>query len=114
MPSEVWIAADAHCGQQGAQFFLGDPRRQDLADVVLGHDGVPLLGEAGVRQAFPSAEQPAAAGVSPAVMQDIEVDGYRQEAGTLAAVGICAIHRDPALWDNPLVQRAGHRIRLKE
>jgi hypothetical protein len=41
MPSEMWIAADARCGQQGAQFFLGDPRRQDLAGVVGGHDGVP-------------------------------------------------------------------------
>lgn len=34
---------------------------------------------------------------------DIEVDGHRVEAGTMVAVGIYALHRDPALWDNPLV-----------
>jgi hypothetical protein len=56
------VAADAQCGHQGAQFFLADPRRQDLGGVVLGHDGVPHLREAGVRQTFPSAEQPAAVG----------------------------------------------------
>ena len=36
-------------------------------------------------------------------MQDIEVDGHKVEAGTLAVVGIYAIYRDPTLWDNPLV-----------
>ena len=36
-------------------------------------------------------------------MQDVEVDGYRVEAGTMVAVGIYALHRDPALWDDPLV-----------
>ena len=36
-------------------------------------------------------------------MQDIEVDGHRVEAGTMVMVGIYALHRDPALWDNPLV-----------
>jgi cytochrome P450 len=36
------------------------------------------------------------------VMQDIEVDGYRVEAGTFAVVGIYAMHHDPALWDDPL------------
>jgi hypothetical protein len=62
MPSEVRVAANAHGRQQGAQFFLGDPRRQDLAGVILGHDGVPHLREAVVRQAFPSTEQTAAVG----------------------------------------------------
>ncbi|PQM46209.1 Putative cytochrome P450 137 [Mycobacterium talmoniae] len=33
---------------------------------------------------------------------DITVDGYRVEAGTMLAVGIYALHRDPALWDRPL------------
>ena len=33
---------------------------------------------------------------------DIDVDGYRVEAGTELVVGISAMHRDPALWDNPL------------
>jgi cytochrome P450 len=36
-------------------------------------------------------------------MQDIVVDGYRVEAGTMVVVGTYAIHRDPALWDDPLV-----------
>ena len=45
---------------------------------------------------------PPAAAVSRMAMQDIEVDGHRVEAGTLVAVGIYALHRDPALWDNPL------------
>ena len=33
---------------------------------------------------------------------DIDVAGYRVEAGTELVVGISAMHRDPALWDNPL------------
>ena len=36
-------------------------------------------------------------------MRDIEVDGYRVEAGTMLDVGIYAMHRDPALWEHPLV-----------
>ena len=35
--------------------------------------------------------------------RDIAVDGDRVEAGNFLAVGIYALHRDPALWDNPLV-----------
>ena len=35
--------------------------------------------------------------------QDIDVDGYRVEAGSWAIVGIYAMHRDPAFWDHPLV-----------
>ncbi|MGA9614897.1 MAG: cytochrome P450, partial [Mycobacterium sp.] len=31
------------------------------------------------------------------------VDGYRVEAGSIVAVGINALHRDPALWERPLV-----------
>ncbi|UTT50523.1 cytochrome P450 [Rhodococcus gordoniae] len=34
-------------------------------------------------------------------MQDVEVDGYRIPAGTNTVVGIYALHRDPALWDEP-------------
>lgn len=37
------------------------------------------------------------------VMKDFDVDGYRVEAGTLVVVGIYAMHRDPSLWDHPLV-----------
>jgi cytochrome P450 len=46
---------------------------------------------------------PPAAAVGRLATQDIEVDGYRVEAGTMVNLGIYAVHRDPALWDNPLV-----------
>jgi cytochrome P450 len=36
------------------------------------------------------------------LMQDIEADGHRLEAGTHVLVAINAIHRDPTLWDDPL------------
>lgn len=44
---------------------------------------------------------PPAAGVGRVATTDIEVDGYRVEAGTLLAVGIYALHRDPELWEQP-------------
>ncbi|MCV7331403.1 cytochrome P450 [Mycobacterium cookii] len=46
---------------------------------------------------------PPAAGVGRLALSDIEVDGYRVEAGTIVAVAISALHRDPALWDRPQV-----------
>ncbi len=46
---------------------------------------------------------PPAAGVGRLAVRDIEVGGYRVEAGSLMAVGIYALHRDPAVWDDPLV-----------
>ena len=46
---------------------------------------------------------PPAAGVGRLAVRDFAVDGYRVEAGSLLAVGIYALHRDPALWDRPLV-----------
>jgi cytochrome P450 len=46
---------------------------------------------------------PPAAGVARLAVRDIAVDGYRVEAGSLLAVGIYALHRDPALWEDPLV-----------
>ncbi|MBV9641641.1 MAG: cytochrome P450 [Mycobacteriaceae bacterium] len=45
---------------------------------------------------------PPAAAIGRLVMQDIEVDGYRLEEGTVAVVAIYAMHRDPSLWDAPL------------
>jgi cytochrome P450 len=47
--------------------------------------------------------QPPAAGVARLAVRDIAVAGYRIEAGSIMAVGIYALHRDPALWDRPLV-----------
>lgn len=35
-------------------------------------------------------------------MRDVEIDGYRVEAGTMLLFGIMAVQRDPALWDSPL------------
>lgn len=46
---------------------------------------------------------PPAAGVGRLATRDIAVGGYRVEAGTLLAVGIYALHRDPDLWENPYV-----------
>lgn len=45
---------------------------------------------------------PPAATTGRTAMRDIAVGGYRVEAGTMLAVGIYALHRDPTLWDHPL------------
>jgi cytochrome P450 len=45
---------------------------------------------------------PPAAGVGRLAVRDIAVDGYRVEAGSIIAIGINALHRDPALWERPL------------
>jgi cytochrome P450 len=42
---------------------------------------------------------PPAAASGRLVMRDIDVDGYRVQAGTMVAVGVYAIQRDPALWE---------------
>lgn len=44
---------------------------------------------------------PPAAGVGRVAVQDIAVGGYRVETGTLLAVGIYALHRDPTIWPDP-------------
>lgn len=46
---------------------------------------------------------PPGAATARMAQQVIEVDGFRVEAGSMLIVGIYALHRDPALWDNPLV-----------
>jgi cytochrome P450 len=46
---------------------------------------------------------PPVAATGRTAMHDFEVDGHRVEAGTMLIVGIYALHRDPALWDHPLV-----------
>jgi cytochrome P450 len=45
---------------------------------------------------------PPGGAVSRAAVRDIEVDGYRVEAGSILAYGIWAVQRDPALWPDPL------------
>jgi cytochrome P450 len=45
---------------------------------------------------------PPAAVTARMVTEDIDVDGYRVEAGSTVMVGIYAMHRDPELWDDPL------------
>lgn len=45
---------------------------------------------------------PPAAGTMRSPTRDIVVDGHRVEAGTIAMVSFYALHRDPALWDDPL------------
>ena len=46
---------------------------------------------------------PPAAAVGRTAMRDINVDGYRVPAGTTLIFGTYAVHRDPALWEHPLV-----------
>ncbi len=45
---------------------------------------------------------PPAAGTQRCTTRDIAVDGHRVETGTVAVVSFYALHRDPALWDDPL------------
>ncbi|MGD9618921.1 MAG: cytochrome P450 [Mycolicibacterium sp.] len=44
---------------------------------------------------------PPAAGVGRVAVRDIAVGGYRVPAGSLLAIGIYALHRDPAIWPDP-------------
>jgi cytochrome P450 len=44
---------------------------------------------------------PPAAAIIRLATQDTVVDGYRIDKGTNLLVGIYALHRDPALWDDP-------------
>ena len=37
------------------------------------------------------------------IQDRVAADGYRVEAGSFVAIGIYAVHRDPALWDDALV-----------
>jgi cytochrome P450 len=74
-----------------------------IGDRELTPDDVPRLGY--TVQVLHEALRlcPPAAGVARLATRDIAVDGYRVEAGSLVAVGIYALHHDPALWDDPMV-----------
>jgi cytochrome P450 len=75
----------------------------ELGDRELTPEDVPRLGYTVqvLREALRL--QPPAAGVARLAVRDIAVGGYRVEAGSIMAVGIYALHRDPALWPQPLV-----------
>jgi cytochrome P450 len=72
-----------------------------LGDRALGPADLPRLGY--TRQVLDESMRlcPPAAGVGRLALQDIAVGGYRVQAGSIVAVGIQAVHRDPALWDAP-------------
>ena len=72
-----------------------------LGDRRLTHEDVPRLRY--TMQVLHEALRlcPPAPAVGRTMMADIEVDGYRLPAGTVAIVAIYAMHRDPALWEDP-------------
>jgi cytochrome P450 len=74
----------------------------ELGDRPLTTDDVPRLGF--TVQVLHEALRlcPPAPVISRMVMQDIDVDGCRVAAGSAAIVGVYAMHRDPALWEDPL------------
>jgi cytochrome P450 len=73
-----------------------------IGDRALTHEDVPRLGFT-VRVLQEALRLcPPASSISRMAMHDVEVDGCRLAAGTVAIVGIYAMHRDPALWDDPL------------
>ncbi|MBY0389070.1 MAG: cytochrome P450 [Mycobacterium pseudokansasii] len=74
----------------------------DIGDRELTPEDVPRLGY--TVQVLHEALRlcPPGSAVGRMAARDIEVDGYRVHAGTMLVVGICALHRDPALWDDPL------------
>ena len=45
---------------------------------------------------------PPGAGNQRLIIRDIDVCGYRVPAGTIAAIGVYAMHRDSDLWERPL------------
>ena len=73
-----------------------------LGDRMLTPDDVPALGYT-VRVLHEALRLcPPAAGTMRSPTRDIVVDGYRVETKTIALVSFYALHRDPALWTEPL------------
>ncbi|EUA78605.1 cytochrome P450 family protein [Mycobacterium xenopi 4042] len=73
-----------------------------LGDRQLTHADMPRLGYTVqvLREALRLC--PPVRAVERFVTKDIDVDGHRVQAGTHVVVTVKAIHRDPALWDDPL------------
>jgi cytochrome P450 len=89
----------------GRHLDLQDKVRAEVADIgdrELTPGDLPRLGY--TTQVLHEALRlcPPAAVIGRTAMQDIAVDGYRVPAGTTVIYGIYAVHRDPALWENPL------------
>jgi cytochrome P450 len=73
-----------------------------LGDRPLTPDDVPQLGQT-VRVVHEALRLcPPGSGTPRLLTKDLAVDGYRLEAGTVAVVNFYAMHRDPALWEEPL------------
>ncbi|SOJ55240.1 Epi-isozizaene 5-monooxygenase/(E)-beta-farnesene synthase [Mycobacterium simulans] len=74
----------------------------EIGDRDLTSDDVPRLGYTiqVIREAMRLC--PPTVAVSRVVTKDIEVAGYRVDAGTMCSVAIYALNRDPAAWDRPL------------
>ncbi len=74
-----------------------------LGDRPLTADDVPRLGY--TVQVLNEALRlcPPAPVASRLLTRESEVDGYRVEGGSWVIVGIYGMHRDPALWDSPLI-----------
>ncbi|WP_204806414.1 cytochrome P450 [Mycobacterium riyadhense] len=74
----------------------------DIGDRGLSSEDLPRLGYT-VRVIHEALRLcPPTVAISRMVTRDIEVAGYRVEAGTTCSVGVQALHRDPAAWDRPL------------
>jgi len=74
----------------------------EIGDRELTPDDVPRLGYTAQVLHESLRLCPPAAGVGRLATRDIEVDGYRVEAGSLIAVGIYGLHHDPAIWPDPM------------
>lgn len=74
----------------------------ELGDRRLGPDDVARLGYLGqVLQEALRLCPPGATG-SRVATRDVEVDGFRIEAGTMLVFGRRAVQTDPSLWEDPL------------